>query len=298
MDRNFESWNEWLSDLPIDADFNEGIDQLQDFIAALAAEVARLTADRDAGAKDYCALMDRHDAAIVRAEAAEAELDAWREQHNRLQVESAFCFAAQDEIDGAWDAIGTAGNRQILTLPEQISALCRDYDDRAEAAEAAHAATKAAMEEAVAKLADMYRLHLRRGSAWDHEGTQMTPEQLALIKPLDWNNFAAWTYWAEAVAGTYRVTERSGSWRVSIKTRDSEQFLHETDGYNGTLEIAQEVANAHNRARILAALDLTAFEAAVRDQVLREALAAVDRDVLGGKTARDAILALIGKGGA
>lgn len=44
----------------------------RDLVPALAARLAEVEADRDAGAKDYCSLMDRHDAAIVRATAAEA----------------------------------------------------------------------------------------------------------------------------------------------------------------------------------------------------------------------------------
>jgi len=41
----------------------------------LRAEVARVTADRDAGALDYCALMERYDAATTRAEAKGAPVE-------------------------------------------------------------------------------------------------------------------------------------------------------------------------------------------------------------------------------
>jgi len=38
----------------------------------------------------------------------------------------------------------------------------------------------------------------------------------ASIKPLKWENFDAWTYWAETIVGTYRLTERDGKWRLSV----------------------------------------------------------------------------------
>lgn len=47
-----------------------------DTIAALRAEVARLTAERDQGARDYCDLMDRHDAHFVAWQSAKARADA------------------------------------------------------------------------------------------------------------------------------------------------------------------------------------------------------------------------------
>jgi len=46
--------------------------------SALAAERDAALRERDAGAKDYCALMDRHDAEFVRAEKAETEAAALR----------------------------------------------------------------------------------------------------------------------------------------------------------------------------------------------------------------------------
>jgi hypothetical protein len=48
----------------------------RDLVPALLAERDALRADRDQGQRDYCALMERHDAHFVRAEKAEAERDA------------------------------------------------------------------------------------------------------------------------------------------------------------------------------------------------------------------------------
>jgi chromosome segregation ATPase len=59
--------------------FETGQSIMQDAAAtlrALSAERDALRADRDQGQRDYCALMERHDAHFVRAEKAEAERDA------------------------------------------------------------------------------------------------------------------------------------------------------------------------------------------------------------------------------
>lgn len=60
-----------------------------------------------------------------------AELDA-------VRSEARACFDAQSEIDATWDAIGTRGNPNALSLSEQVASLMRELDaalNRAEAAE-------------------------------------------------------------------------------------------------------------------------------------------------------------------
>ena len=60
-------------------------DRMANMIQALAAERDAAIRDRDAGAKDYCALMERHDAEFVRAENAETEAAALRDEVARLK---------------------------------------------------------------------------------------------------------------------------------------------------------------------------------------------------------------------
>ena len=126
--------------------------------AALAAQVAELTAERDRALAVRDVLAGFSDAAEAKVAELTRDRDGWRAQHDRLLAESAKCFDAQSEIDQAWDAIGTAGNKQILTLPEQISALCRDYDARAEAAEAK-----------LKKAVDCLRYYAVEAMPWDQD---------------------------------------------------------------------------------------------------------------------------------
>lgn len=57
-----------------------------------------------------------------------AERDGWRSEHERVCQEAASCFGAANEIDAAWEAIGTRGNRGALALDEQVSSLLRELD--------------------------------------------------------------------------------------------------------------------------------------------------------------------------
>ena len=59
--------------------------------------------------------------ALDKLRAVEAERDA-------LRIEARRCFDAQHEIDDTWDAIGTRGNPQALTLAEQVSSIIRELD--------------------------------------------------------------------------------------------------------------------------------------------------------------------------
>ena len=78
-----------------------------DAIAALQAEVVALTA---------------------RAEAAEAKVAELTADLNALRVEAEKAFGADDAIADAWDAIGTRGNPQVLSLAEQVSSIIRELD--------------------------------------------------------------------------------------------------------------------------------------------------------------------------
>ena len=65
-----------------------------------------------------------------------------------------------DSIDEAWEAFGTAGNRRVITLAEQISAADRDAEARATQAEAREAGLREALRRArplVALFADERR---------------------------------------------------------------------------------------------------------------------------------------------
>lgn len=77
------------------------------------------------------------------------------------------------------------------------------------------------------------------------------------VKALEWHNFDAWTWWAEAVCGTYHVEERNGGWRVELRFHDARHVVTETDDFYEATSAAQ----ADYTARILAALDLTGVEA-------------------------------------
>lgn len=72
---------------------------------------------------------ERAEAAEAEAATLRAEHDAWKAQCEAVQREAAKCFSAQEEIEAAWDAFGTSGNRQVLTLAEQIASHQREVDD-------------------------------------------------------------------------------------------------------------------------------------------------------------------------
>jgi hypothetical protein len=126
-----------------------------DTIAALRAEVARLTVEREQGARDYCDLMDRHDAhftswqsAKARAERAEAELAAARAART-VKVKPLVWVEAQlpsrgggkytadaytiRKIEGLWllDFAGTGrAEWRFTTLDAAKAAAQADYEAR------------------------------------------------------------------------------------------------------------------------------------------------------------------------
>ena len=94
-----------------------------------------------------------------------------------------------------------------------------------------------------------------------------------LVKALEWHNFDAWTWWAEAVCGTYHVEERNGGWRVELRFHDARRIITETDGFDGAIVAAQ----SDYTARILPAVDTSAVDAmATENKRLREALISID----------------------
>lgn len=70
-----------------------------------------------------------HNAAADAITALRAERDAWKAQCEAVQREAEKCFSAQEEIDAAWDAFGTSGNRKVLSLAEQIASHQREVDE-------------------------------------------------------------------------------------------------------------------------------------------------------------------------
>ena len=77
------------------------------------------------------------------------------------------------------------------------------------------------------------------------------------IKPLEWESFDAWTYWAKSPLGSYRVQERNGAWRATLDVKMGETLVYEytTDGLTpNDFEAAQLAAQADYTDRILSAL--------------------------------------------
>lgn len=93
---------------------------------------------------DITALIDAY-------EAVKAERDEWKASsamYEKTAAEGVRGLECLSDIDEAWDAFGSAGNRGALTLAEQIASLTRD----AEAAEARVAELTEALEWAVADI--------------------------------------------------------------------------------------------------------------------------------------------------
>ena len=90
---------------------------------------------------------------------------------------------------------------------------------------------------------------------------------LGMIKPLEWENFDACTWWARTHLFTYRINERTGIWittrsaaghnkRNSLTNQSADYIVYEIDD----LETAKAAADADNVEQILAALGLDAGE--------------------------------------
>lgn len=66
---------------------------------------------------------------IQRLERERDEANANARMYEATAKEAARGLECLSDIDDAWDAIGTRGNRKALTLAEQISSLARELDD-------------------------------------------------------------------------------------------------------------------------------------------------------------------------
>lgn len=69
-----------------------------------------------------------------------------------------------------------------------------------------------------------------------------------LIKPLEWHNYDAWTWWAETVCGTYAVEERNGIWKAELRFRDAVHIVYEIDDFETSITAAQDDYCARIRA--------------------------------------------------
>lgn len=81
--------------------------------------------------------------------------------------------------------------------------------------------------------------------------------KLVRAKPLEWDNFDAWEFWASSAVGTYYVRERRGVWETTIRTISGEVLIYEytTDGVTpNDFEAGQLAAQADFERRILACI--------------------------------------------
>jgi hypothetical protein len=77
------------------------------------------------------------------------------------------------------------------------------------------------------------------------------------VRPLVWENFDAWEYWARSPVGTYYVRERNGVWKAVLDAKAGMTIVYEytTDGLTPEdYQAAKTAAQADYTARILAAL--------------------------------------------
>ena len=96
------------------------------------------------------------------------------------------------------------------------------------------------------------------------------------VKPLVWECFDAWTYWAFCVVGTYRVQERNGVWKAIL---DDTNLIYEytTDSLTpNDFEAAQLAAQADYEARIRAALEPARTALALVAAAYRDAAGVLD----------------------
>jgi len=89
----------------------------------------------------------------------------------------------------------------------------------------------------------------------DHSKSDIS--ELVMVKPLKWENFDAWEFWAKSPFGTYYVRERRGVWETTIRTISGEVLIYEytTDGVTpNDFEAGRLAAQADFERRILACL--------------------------------------------
>jgi hypothetical protein len=75
-------------------------------------------------------------------------------------------------------------------------------------------------------------------------------EAKPVLRRLEWDNFDAWTWWAEAIGGVYHITERNGAWRVVFSRAGSvndRSIIYEIDDF----ETAQAAAQYDHDEKLL-----------------------------------------------
>ena len=120
-------------------------------------------------------MTDTNTIARLTAELAEArvERDEWKSQADAVAGEAQKCFAAQNEIDEAWDAFGTRGNPKTLSLSEQVSSIQRELDEALARAEKAERERDAALAGAVEVRALEFSVDPRDGVLTSRETGQL-----------------------------------------------------------------------------------------------------------------------------
>ena len=91
------------------------------------------------------------------------------------------------------------------------------------------------------------------------------------VKPLVWQHFDTWTWWAESLAGTYCVTERNGFWKTELRTVNASHIIYEIDDFETAIVAAQD----DHEARILSAIDAVPASQ-IADEALERAAQVAD----------------------
>lgn len=94
------------------------------------------------------------------------------------------------------------------------------------------------------------------------EATEKGRQQGRRVKPLEWENFDAWTWWARTPIGVYRVQEREGRWTTAFSW-EGHSRQNSVDVDDNSEAAAKSAARADYERRILSALT----EAPARDPV-------------------------------
>lgn len=95
------------------------------------AERADLWEEIDVNVDDLRTVLDALEALQQQLDEARAERDEWKASSKLFEAtaaEAARGLECLSEIDDAWDAFGSAGNRKVLTLAEQIASRERELE--------------------------------------------------------------------------------------------------------------------------------------------------------------------------
>lgn len=135
---------------------------------------------------DRCCCAEMEDAAdtIERLERERDAATANARMYEATSKEAARGLECLSDIDDAWDAIGTRGNRKALTLAEQISSLTRELND-SEVEAAALRSRVARLEEALraidAKVVELGLAAQRKANGHKHEKFAAVRHSMRLI---------------------------------------------------------------------------------------------------------------------